>query len=362
MRHFPCRCVLVLVLAAGCGSRSEDSGPRRVFDPTLTAQQSGTDALLISVAAVSRDTVWASGTNGTFVRTTDGGATWTAATVPGADSLQFRDVHALNGSTAWLLSMGNGDQARIYRTDDGGATWRLQFRNPEPDAFFDCLDFWDAESGIAFSDSFEGSFYIIETRDGGTTWSRIAPDRLPPASPGEGAFASSGTCLRAGSGGVAWIGTGASADGPRVLRTTDRGATWTAVAAPIIAGTSAGITTMAFQDDALGSAIGGDIANPDSITDNVAITTDGGVTWTAAAHTPFPGAAYGSSWVPGTADPTLVAVGPGGIAFTLDRATTWTVLDSLTYWGVDFSAPDAGWAVGPGGRITRVQLFRVGGD
>jgi photosystem II stability/assembly factor-like uncharacterized protein len=350
---------LAVLLAAGCASQTDDTTQQAlVFDPVLTQQSSGTDALLISVSVVNRDTVWASGAAGTFVRTTDGGATWHAGVVPGADSLQFRDVHALNGSTAWLLSIGNGDQSRIYHTVDAGATWTLQFTNAEPDGFFDCFDFWDGDSGIAFSDSFDGSFYLIETNDGGTTWTRIPLDRLPPANEGEGSFASSGTCLVSRPNGHAWIGTGASPAGARVLRTTDRGATWSSVPTPIVAGQAAGIATLAFHDDQIGSAIGGDIASPDAFTDNVAITTDGGASWSLAARTPFPGAAYGSAWVPGTRDPTLVAVGPGGVAFTLDLATTWTTLDSLTHWGVSFAAPDAGWAVGPAGRITRLTLFR----
>jgi photosystem II stability/assembly factor-like uncharacterized protein len=358
MRHVVVRTFVLAVVLGGCATQSgEAPEPSFVLEPQLAPQTSGTDVLLISVSVVNRDTVWVSGAGGTFARTTDGGVTWTAAVVPGADSLQFRDVHALDGSTASLLSIGEGGLSRIYSTIDAGLTWSLQFTNEEPSGFFDCLDFWDAAHGIAFSDSFEGRLHMIETADGGTTWTRIPLDRLPPANEGEGAFASSGTCLVALPGGVALVGTGASPAGPRILRTTDRGATWSAIETPIVAGSSAGITSLAFHDASLGSAVGGDIAAPDTFTDNVAITADGGATWALAARTPFPGAAYGTSWVPGAPDPTLVAVGPGGIAFTTDRAATWTALDSLTHWGVAFAAPDAGWAVGPGGRITRVRIF-----
>src|SRR5262249_55012229 len=56
------------------------------------AQQSGTDALLIAVSAVDDRVVWASGQGGTWLRTLDGGAHWQSGRVPGADSLQFRDV------------------------------------------------------------------------------------------------------------------------------------------------------------------------------------------------------------------------------------------------------------------------------
>jgi len=358
MRHLPLSlCALLLTSACGEAPPSQNE-TERVFDPALTPQRSGSGQRFIAISIVNRDTVWVSGTGGTFARTTDGGAMWHADLVAGADSLQFRDIFALDGSTAWLLSIGNGDQSRIYHTTDAGSTWTLQFTNAEPDGFFDCFDFWDANNGIAFSDSFDGSFYIIRTTDGGNTWTRVPIDRLPPAAEGEGGFASSGTCLVTGTDSSAWIGTGNTAAGARVLRTTDRGSTWSAAPAPVFAGEAAGIATLAFNDSALGSAIGGDIGRPDTSTENTAISTDGGRTWTAATRTPFSGAVYGSTWVPGTAEPTLVVVGPHGMAFSVDRATTWTVLDSLEYWAVDFAAPDAGWAVGPRGRITRIQLFR----
>ena len=103
--------------------------------------------------------------------------------------------------------------------------------------------------------------------------------------------------------------------------------------------------------------LGGDIGQPDGFTDNVAVSRDGGIVWVPATRTPFAGAAYGSSFVPGAPTPTLIAVGPGGLAVTTDDARTWTAIDTLNHWGVAFAAPDAGWAVGPGGRITRVRLF-----
>jgi photosystem II stability/assembly factor-like uncharacterized protein len=277
--------------------------------------------------------------------------------VPGADSLQFRDAHGVDASTAYLLSIGNGSQSRIYRTLDAGANWTLVFTNQEDPAFYDCFAFWDATHGIAFSDSFDGAFRVITTSDG-MNWTRVPTAALPPAAEGEGAFAASGTCVVAHGDSTAWIGTGASDGAARVLRTTDRGRTWTAATTPIVRGASAGITSLAFRDASHFAALGGDIALPDSTTDNVALSADGGQSWTLATRTPFPGAVYGAAWVPGAPTPTLVAAGPGGIAMSTDAAATWTALDTLNHWSVGFATPDRGWAVGPGGRITLIRLFR----
>lgn len=51
--------------------------------------------------------------------------------VAGTDSLQFRDVHAVDAETAYLLSIGSGADSRIYRTDDGGRSWNLQWTIPD---------------------------------------------------------------------------------------------------------------------------------------------------------------------------------------------------------------------------------------
>jgi hypothetical protein len=41
-----------------------------------------------------------------------------------------------------------------------------------------------------------------------------------------------------------------------------------------------------------------------------------------------------------------------------DFAATWTTADTLEHWSVAFGAPGVGWAVGPSGRITRIDFPR----
>ena len=50
-------------------------------------EPSVTKARLRGLAVVSDKVVWASGTSGTFVRTDDGGSTWKAGQVAGAEGL-----------------------------------------------------------------------------------------------------------------------------------------------------------------------------------------------------------------------------------------------------------------------------------
>src|SRR5213079_1995158 len=120
-----------------------------IHQPTLTPQNSGTTSGLISVWPVNPQVVWASGRAGTFTVTTDGGQTWNAGVVPGAEELQFRDVQAFSASVAYLMSIGtNPTDFRVYKTLDGGATWTIQFENQIPTGFYDGFAFWTPHRGI----------------------------------------------------------------------------------------------------------------------------------------------------------------------------------------------------------------------
>ncbi len=322
----------------------------------LDIQDSGTDSLLIGISPVNDRVVWMSGTGGTVVRTWNGGEDWQATVVPGADSLQFRDVHGVDSLTAYVMSAGTGSGSRIYKTMDGGRTWELQFTNEGPGGFFDCFDFWTPTAGIAFSDSYEGSFIMIQTEDGGENWERIAPERLPPASEGEGSFAASGTCLRTMGDSTVVIGNGAGASA-RFLRSDDRGKTWSVYETPITDGTpSSGISSLAFIDGTHGFAFGLELAGNDERIWNAIRTDDGGMTWSVIPSPQLPDV-YGGAVVPGSDGQMLVVAGPKGIDYSPDAGGTWLSLTKLHHWGLAFAGPFSGWASGPGGRVTKLTVI-----
>lgn len=321
---------------------------------TLTPLPSGVTVRLQAVSVAGDDVVWASGLEGTFVRSVDGGATWNADVVSGAEGLQFRDVHAVDANTAYLLSAGSGAGSRIYKTVDGGMTWSQQFVNSEPEAFFDCMDFWDSEHGIAFSDSVEAEMIVIQTTDG-ESWERIPPGRLPSPLPGEGGFAASGTCVTTIGESTAFIAMGVG--GARLLRTSDRGQSWEIVETPVPhENETSGLTSVAFQSDGMGVAAGGDISAPKVRAHNIAISEDVGLHWRLVSGPSFPGAVYGITYVPTASDRTLVAVGPGGISYSTDNGSSWWSVTGDSYWGVATTRTGSVFVAGPEGRLGRIEF------
>jgi photosystem II stability/assembly factor-like uncharacterized protein len=319
-------------------------------------QASNTTENLRGVSAVSRGIAWASGTHGTYLRTTNAGLTWTPAQVPNATTLDFRAVAAFDANEAFLMSAGPGDQSRIYHTTDAGQHWELQFTNTNPKGFFDSMVFWDRTHGIVLGDPIPDQtgqlkFELLITTNG-QSWTPIPPANLPPAMEGEGAFAASNTCLAilttsqvipsphpgvipseardpgfAGAPNIAnpgppsthpsksgasaprklpekenasapdaniWFATGGKT--ARVFHSPDRGQTWQVSNTPILQGQdSTGIFSIAFRDQTHGVIAGGDYKHPDQDGPNLAFTNDAGKTWTISPIHPqayFSAAAY----------------------------------------------------------------------
>jgi photosystem II stability/assembly factor-like uncharacterized protein len=321
--------------------------------PTLTPQHSGTTNRLQAVSPVNANVVWVSGVGGTFGVTTNGGSTWRKGVVPGASELEFRDVEGVSANVAYLMSAGPGDASRIYKTTDGGKTWRLQFRNPKPDAFYDCFDFWEPDRGLAFSDPVNRRFPVLRVTDG-RNWHDIG-DRLPEALVGEFGFAASGTCVATQGLGRAWIVTG-GATRARVLTTIDRGLTWRAFNTPLVSNPSAGAFTVEFRNQEHGIVAGGDL-NPENPRprNRIAISADGGHTWELVEPPPFDGAVFGLSYVPDRGH-TVVITGPAGAAWSANEGEqAWTRLPGVTgFWAVAFANSRVGWMVGTEGRILKV--------
>jgi photosystem II stability/assembly factor-like uncharacterized protein len=316
-------------------------------------QASGTKVSLRGVSAVSSDVVWASGAEGTWLRTLDGGATWQAAKVKGGETLDFRGIRAFDARRAVMMSSGAGDKSRIYRTTDGGKHWTLLFTNPDQTGFFDAIAFWDAEHGIIGGDAVGNHMAILTTDDGGDHWVR---QDGPEALAEEGAFAASNSCVALQGNREAWFATGGTG-AARVFYSQDRGRHWSAATTPVRNDSAtAGIFSLAFRDSRHGVAVGGNFKDDREARRNIAVTSDGGRTWITPRGAPPAG--YRSAVLSLLKRQAWIATGTTGSDISFDDGRSWKKFDDGPFNALAAGPGDAAWAVGPEGRIARLKTER----
>jgi len=192
-------CVVRFLLIAGIMLSSACGGSAQ-----WVLEESHTTANLRGIHNLGGGIAWASGSNGTVLRTTDGAHWQKCGTPPGADELDFRGIQAFDMNSAIVMSSGQGNLSRLYKTTDGCQTWKLTFTNPDPDGFWDAIQFTSRDYqqipgkcfGVVLGDPVANHFSLFLTFDCGENWER--QKTLPKALPGEAAFAASNSALYLG--------------------------------------------------------------------------------------------------------------------------------------------------------------------
>ena len=316
-------------------------------------QQTSSNASLRGLSAVNEKVAWASGSQGTILKTIDGGLTWQTLMIEGAETTDFRDIEAFDAETA--VVMGIASPARFFKTTDGGHSWQETYSDLRENIFFDAMDFWDEDNGIAFSDAVDGKLVIVRTQDGGDTWAEVPPANIPDSPEGgEGGFAASGTCIFTFGESHVWIGLGSP--GSRIFYSKNKGLNWEVVETPMKSQIpSAGIFSLLFFSPTEGIAVGGDYANDTSQVANAAISDDGGESWRLVTASNPSGFRSAVDQIPGSKN--IVAVGTSGSDYSVTLGKTWSAIDTTGYHAISFgNSKEAGWVSGSNGRIAKVVM------
>lgn len=330
-----------------------------------TSQDAHTKVNFYAVHAPSTDLAWASGGNGTVVRTLDGGHAWQACTVPPDTAhTDLRGVQAIDATTAVVMTSGKGERSRLYRTSDGCQTWKLVFTNPEESSSFVSMRRVTSKQIYVLGEPFDGKFQMYLSQDAGATWF-LTDDPGLDADKGESAAAS--TLLAQGP--FVYFGTAGGAS-PYVHYTypkcespaPDAACTvaWARSVVPIAGGNGSGgissvaarmETSMSGKSRTFAVAIGGTAADP--ATGAAAVSPDGGQHW-SASQAPLHG--YRSAIGYDPLARTWIAVGPSGTDLSTDDAKTWHAPSA----SAEQKSADTGWnalslpfAVGADGKIAR---------
>ena len=360
-------------------------------------ESSGTTADLRGIDNVGGGVAWASGTNGTVLRTEDGGYLWqTCAVPPGAEHLDFRGVQAFDANTAIVMSSGKGDLSRLYKTTDGCQTWRLMFTNPDKDGFWDAIVITGAKSALMIGDpiskkEFERfklksyfDFPLYGTIDSGDTWMRLDANHLFALSDengkaAESIFAASNSELLeianhqlivfAKGGVMPSIGELEFIDHPNPLICKSSCTMAGSSKVPLKSGPTAGVFSLAVNDRSSPNptlvAVGGDFSNPegrDGTSASCARDTSLliGFRFHCEAAQTLPHG-YRSAVAYDAASKTWITVGPNGTDISTDDGKNWRALrpDPVMHEAPDadrdWNALSLPFVVGPHGRIGKLN-------
>jgi hypothetical protein len=349
-------------------------------------QDSGTTASLRGIDSVDGTVAWASGSEGTVLRTIDGGAHWVKCVVPDAAkdgaTLDFRGVQAFDANTAFIMSSGKGKLSRLYKTTNGCRTWKLVFTNPDRDGFWDALYFERRHQdslggkvpewldGWLLGDPVNGNFAVFSTDGSGKDWFRYKDAGLRADATKQGAFAASNSSMMAdagaplfASGGSAgalvysvtskWICIHCSDEDIETRRQKD---TWATEAVSVGNHTDAsGIFSIAaraeprppFSDDNVLVAVGGDYSKPSEAANTAAFKPAYNQPW-AASTTPPHGYRSTVQW--SESEKLWITAGTNGSDISRDDGRTWQPLDNGNW-----NALSLPFIVGPKGRIARIN-------
>lgn len=344
----------LVVAAFGLQAMAQGSNFWAPVSSGFTAQSRGIRDIDITSPtnawAISYDGTTASVQTQDFTRTTDGGLTWTAGTIPNIPTWEFSNISAIDANTAWVALFNSPTPTsslggRVYKTTDGGATWTQQattaFANSN--SFLNIVHMFDANNGWMQGDPINGEFEMYTTSNGGTTWTAVPGANIP--NPLSGEYGTVDVYTTVGNN-IIYFGTNKG----RVFKSTDAGLNWT-LAGPT---TLTIIEDLAFSDANNGLATQGD---------DLMRTTDGGATWTPVLYT---GKIYGNDlkFVPGTTN-TFVSTGAGdatlglsGSSFSSNGGVTWIDYDAgFQRTALDFFSPTVGFAGGFSSATTGLFKF-----
>ena len=363
----------------------------------FTLQDSHSTAALRGIHNVGNGVAWASGTNGTVLRTTDGGTNWqTCAIPPAAEKLDFRGIQAFDANTAIVMSSGTGDLSRLYKTTDACKSWKLIFTNPDKDGFWDAIQFYrgrtldqaphsggvmlipvtNFRTAMLIGDPVNGAFAIFSTIDGGDTWHRWGDDpgtKRAKANPNESLFAASNSSIVSPSINGQYCFVSGGKNGSRLLYEQGHSpfdlSSWSAFSSiklPFPASESAGAFSIGRREETDGYSgrfviVGGDYTKPDvgasaTASQTLLLRRIGVKRSTTQPH------GYRSSVAYDAKSKSWITVGPNGTDISTDDGKNWR---PLTPTPTDAPDADKNWnalslpyVVGPKGRIGKLNPLK----
>jgi len=338
------------MILSACHPSSKDD-PEAMADEAIWDHQFQMEDLSFrGISVVSETTAWVSGNFGSVFLTTDGGIQWTQCTLEGYEDLDFRDIEALGPDT--VLVMSAGSPGVILRTTNRGRHWQEVYYDAHPEIFMNSLSFFNSRHGLVVGDPMNGRIFLLETWDGGLTWTELSDQQRPVPEEGEYLFAASGNCLVTwGSSSAAFATGGRRA---RVWRTDDAGLHWQPIETPMKSGMATFGIYAIYRSDSGCFCVGGDYTDPENRSGTFCYASDGCSDWHISEDQPF-GFRSCIKMMRVKKNKILVATGMNGTDISINQGLSWHCIDTLGFHTLDVDPSGRIlFAAGSGGRISKL--------
>lgn len=271
---------LIYLFLFSCLFACKSTDTPQTFKIEINDIESPVSSSIRGISVIDSNIVWLSGAKGSILQTIDGGKTWNQFNSPDHDSLDFRSIHAFSSTSAIIVSAGF--PARAYKTENRGTNWDLVYENLDSAAFMNSIAFKNENDGLILGDQLGNRHLVLQTNDGGNSWSRLDSNQLPTPLAIENGFAASNACITIDEPGNYHIGFGG--EQVRVFNET-KDAKFTAVTTTMKGGNSSGIYALASGKNKM-MGLGGDYTTADSSHFPV-ISDDNGQTWSKTKSSVF---------------------------------------------------------------------------
>lgn len=292
--------------------------------PEWIQQSSGlnTPRVISYLSAIDGNTVWGVASDAVnpwwatcsdFIRTTNGGTTWTPGVITNTAGLVAAMIFGLDPLKAYAPMFNitaTIPQQGIYMTSDGGTTWTRQASASFSESSWpQMVHFFNMNDGVCMGNPLNREFEIYVTADGGTHWAMIPGSDIPNPLSSELGVAG---CYSAVNDTI-WFGTTMG----RVYRSVDKGQHWTVATVNIMSGK--------YVKPVFRTGSHGLVLDELSGAGLICETFNGGTTWTQVNYT-GPNYSGDLAYVPGTPNTWVKSgflTGPLGCAYSFDGGHTW---------------------------------------
>lgn len=283
-----------------------------------------TEKISCRALTIDNNKVWYAANNGNYgFILLDSSANYSKQITNENLKIEFRSI-AQTSKYIFILSVAN--PALLYRISKNDYKVTLVYQENHEKVFYDSMQFFNDNEGIAIGDPTENCPSIIKTTNGGETWQKISCEKLPKFYDGEAFFAVSNTNLVIKRNKIWMISGGKKA---RVFYSENKGNTWQTFETPMVQGqTMTGSFTADFYNQKIGFIAGGNYEKLEQNLQNKATTNDGGKTWQLMSQNQGFGYASCLQYVPNSGGKSLVVVSATGIFYSRNAGKKWKKLSS----------------------------------